>query len=351
MKYFIVTKNGPYFLGSFITTLLLQVSFVASLNAETLQPVFHLPLNCTPGDTCFVQNYVDTDPSSNYRDYMCGLRSYDDHKGTDFRLANIKMMYEGTEVVAAAPGIVRAIRDGMQDVNIRNIDPSSIKGREAGNSVVIRHKNGWESQYSHLLKGSVSVKAGDRVETGQVLGLVGMSGNTEFPHLHFSVRYRGRTIDPFTGEVVGSGCGISTENSLWDEITRKQLVYLSSGVLSGGFTDAYPDVRPYYENITNKTSLSANQKLIIFWIHIFGVQSGDKEELRIIDPDGNVIAEKIQTSRFNLAQEFKVLGKETDNTNWMPGIYQGNFKLYRTQDDQTTEIISKSFNVEILKAE
>ena len=107
-------------------------------------------------------------------------------------------------MLAAAAGVVKAVRDGVADVNVRVIGFGSVAGHECGNGVVIAHDGGWETQYCHLAKGSVRCTTGERVETGTPLGLVGLSGQTEFPHLHFSVRHNGATVDPFA--VWRDGC-------------------------------------------------------------------------------------------------------------------------------------------------
>src|SRR5690606_13748776 len=61
-------------------------------------------------------------------------------------------------------------------------------GRAVGGSqVMIDHGNGEYSFYAHLKPGSVRVKEGDTVETGAQLGLLGSSGNSTEPHLHFQV--------------------------------------------------------------------------------------------------------------------------------------------------------------------
>jgi murein DD-endopeptidase MepM/ murein hydrolase activator NlpD len=56
-----------------------------------------------------------------------------------------------------------------------------------GNYAVVDIGNGRYAFYAHMQPGSVRVKAGDKVTTGQVLGLLGNSGNTDTPHLHFHV--------------------------------------------------------------------------------------------------------------------------------------------------------------------
>ena len=150
-----------------------------------------VPVDCAFGSVCSVQNYVDLDPGPGRLDPGCGRLSYDGHDGTDIRVADLVAMRDGVSVVAAAGGVVKATRDGMPDVSVRDIGPEAVAGREAGNGVVIDHGRGWETQYSHLRSGSVSVKPGDRVEAGTPLGMIGLSGQTEFPHLHFTVRKDG----------------------------------------------------------------------------------------------------------------------------------------------------------------
>lgn len=56
-----------------------------------------------------------------------------------------------------------------------------------GNQVVLKHSNGEYSFYAHLIPGSLSVKKGDKVKRGQILGKVGNSGNSDGPHLHFQL--------------------------------------------------------------------------------------------------------------------------------------------------------------------
>jgi murein DD-endopeptidase MepM/ murein hydrolase activator NlpD len=71
-------------------------------------------------------------------------------------------------------------------------------GREAeyGRMVCVDHGHGYTSKYGHLHE--IHVKAGDRVQAGQVLGTVGTSGNTTGPHLHYEVRFYGRPVNPYS---------------------------------------------------------------------------------------------------------------------------------------------------------
>ena len=147
----------------------------AALANEGAQgPRFALPIDCVPGASCFVQNYVDHDPSPAWRDYACGARTYDGHDGTDFRVPSMAAVRAGVAVLAAADGVVAGVRDGMPDVSIRETGKEAVKDRECGNGLVLRHADGWETQYCHLAQGSVAVRRGQTVRAGERLGLVGL---------------------------------------------------------------------------------------------------------------------------------------------------------------------------------
>lgn len=96
------------------------------------------------------------------RDYQCGTLTYDGHNGTDFRVPTLAAQRAGVRVLAAATGRVLRVRDGVADV-LQPSNALSSDDRACGNGIVIAHAGNWETQYSHLAKGSVSVKPGDLV--------------------------------------------------------------------------------------------------------------------------------------------------------------------------------------------
>jgi murein DD-endopeptidase MepM/ murein hydrolase activator NlpD len=63
-----------------------------------------------------------------------------------------------------------------------------------GNLVVVSHEFGLSTRYAHLSR--FAVKAGDRVQRGDVIGYVGSSGRSTAPHLHYEVWANGRPINP-----------------------------------------------------------------------------------------------------------------------------------------------------------
>ncbi len=190
--------------------------------AAAAPPQLALPLSCQPGTTCWIVNYVDLDPGDGVRDYTCGVATYNTgthnaHNGTDFAIRDLKAMRDGVPVLAAAPGRVAGVRDGMADVSVRDTGPAAVANRECGNGVRIDHGDGWASQYCHMRSGSIAVAKGQTVTAGQPLGLVGLSGLSEFPHLHFQVDKDGVPTDPFIGEArtSASECGLG-EHQLWN---------------------------------------------------------------------------------------------------------------------------------------
>ncbi|WP_245316394.1 M23 family metallopeptidase [Chelatococcus daeguensis] len=176
-------------------------------------PVLQLPLACDIGRNCFIQTYVDADPSPLARDYMCGARAQDGHNGTDFRLPSMAAQRDGVDVLAAADGRVLRQRDGMADVPVAGSDHSAVQNTECGNGLVIDHGGVGETQYCHLAKGSLRLKPGEMVKAGQPVGRVGLSGLSQYPHVHFTVRHGGRIIDPFAHDASPGSCGAGA--SLW----------------------------------------------------------------------------------------------------------------------------------------
>lgn len=64
-----------------------------------------------------------------------------------------------------------------------------------GNTVIIQHDNGFESQYAHLSR-FANIKNGNRVKQGQTIAYVGSTGNSTGPHLDFRIKQNGRYINP-----------------------------------------------------------------------------------------------------------------------------------------------------------
>jgi len=289
-------------------------------------PVLGLPINCQVGVDCYIQNFVDHDHGPGWRDYTCGSLSYDGHNGTDFGVADLVTMKAGVDVLAASAGTVIAVRDGEPDLSVRQRGRNSLAGKDAGNSVRLRHSDGWETQYGHMKRGSITVRAGQKVESGTVLGQVGLSGNTEFPHVDFAVRHLGRPVDPFAP--AQQDCG-GSEKALWDPALVKTLSYRPTGLLIAGFSPELPRREQVDAGDYSATKLALDASSIVFWVVMFGLQEGDILEVRLSNTRGQVLSNSRKTVDSNKAMAFAFVGKRNTGEVWPTGTYTGRVILYR----------------------
>jgi murein DD-endopeptidase MepM/ murein hydrolase activator NlpD len=313
---------------SWLAGLLVLVAAIPVSPARADTPVFELPVACEMGKVCNIQNYFDHDPGPGRMDYACGRLGYDGHDGTDIRVPDVPTMRRGVAVIAAAPGVVKALRDGMDDVNIRKTGADAVKDRMAGNGVVIDHGDGWETQYSHMQKGSILVKRGQHVEAGDPLGLIGLSGMTEFPHVEFAVRHDGKPIDPFVGEAPFTACG-DARQPLWSAKALAQLAYRPTGGLIAGFADERPDPDAAQEGAYARTSLPADTPALVFWAELFGTAKGDVQRMRIDGPDGKPVVDKATPLTDDKVDWFAFTGRKRPADGWAPGTYTGTYTLSR----------------------
>lgn len=176
------------------------------------------------GISNFVDHNLTTSASgSSLLDYNCGTRTYDignyNHRGTDiftWPFPWIKMDNDEVKVVASKTGIVIDVIDNNYDRSCdfcNNCD---------WNAVYILHADGTVAWYGHLKENSIPTKVvkGVVVDQGETLGIVGSSGSSTGPHLHFelwdSQNYI-QIIDPFEGN-----CN-NIESSLWENQRRYRM--------------------------------------------------------------------------------------------------------------------------------
>lgn len=113
----------------------------------------------------------------------------------------------GATVISPCKGRVVELRNDLPDLN----PPRTDRQNPAGNHVVLAC-NGLEVELAHMQRGSIGVKPGDSLSTGDRIGLVGNSGNTSEPHLHI------HAVDPANGrgvEITLNGA-IPVRNHIFD---------------------------------------------------------------------------------------------------------------------------------------
>lgn len=309
---------------------LVSIAFALALAPEAhAAPALELPIACRPGEDCWVANYFDADPLAQASDFRCGPRSYDGHDGVDFALRDLARMHAGVAVRAAADGVVRAARDGMDDVALGAQPAQALAGRECGNGVVLQHGDGWETQYCHLRRGSVRVKPGDRVVAGDGIALVGLSGQTEFPHLHFALRHAGQRLDPFSGAGAAAGCE-APDRPLWRDAAR--LGYEPVALYNAGFAAGPPDIDAIRAGRRDDGPYAPDTPALVLWVDMFGVRAGDRVRLRIEAPDGSVLLDTWQAVERTQARRFVFAGVRLRTPRWLPGEHVGTVTLRRAGD-------------------
>ncbi|MFD2173606.1 M23 family metallopeptidase [Rhodobacter lacus] len=293
-----------------------------------------LPVACTLGESCYIQHYLDRDPGPGIVDYGCGSATYAGHDGTDFALPTRAAMATGVAVLAAAPGRVRAVRDGEADGAL--LSGESVAGKECGNGVVIDHAEGYQTQYCHLKRGSVAVKPGEQIAAGARLGLIGLSGAAEFPHLHLTVRKDGHEIDPFHPGAAPS-CDTAPADGLW----RAPLPYVGGGLLQAGLAAAPPDFDAVKAGLAAPATLPANAPLLL-WAYGYESRAGDLLTLRITGPGGFVFDHQTRLEKPQ-ALFYRYGGKRAPAGGLAPGPYSAEVVLTR----EGREIGRRQLGVEI----
>lgn len=253
-----------------------------SVDRSAMPPTFIWPMQQAPHFNYpgfyAISNYVDHDNTTNVLDYNCGSRTYDGHNGTDIRIAPFpwnKMSGSEVEIIAAAPGIIIAKSDG-------NTDQSCAWGSGIPwNSVFIQHANGTITWYGHMKSGSTTPKdTGEAVVAGEYLGLVGSSGNSTGPHLHFEVYDPGNNlVDPFQGV-----CNSLNNDTWW----LNQLPYFDSGVnrlMTSSQLWTSPSC-PQLSQLFEKEVFDQGDS-VYFSVHFRNDNAGNSAQVMVLEPDGD----------------------------------------------------------------
>lgn len=274
---------------------------------------FSMPIDCNLDQDCWIVNFPDVDQTEQAKDFTCGSRSYNNHKGTDFAVPDRLTMTRGVPVIAAADGTVERFRDGENDwppLDTPEINQARQKlfdqNRGCGNGVFVDHGNGWRSIYCHLKKGSIKVKRNQKVKAGDVLGYVGQSGFSQFPHVHFGIYKDQKVIDPFTGESLDAACG-QDPKPLWD--TDLGIGYDPVSFYAAGFKNGVPDFDAIKVDVSSPSSYGPDIDALTFWVALYGVLENDSIDIEVRDPFGLVFVRRNIVQESNKARQFYFVGK------------------------------------------
>ncbi|HEU5219908.1 MAG TPA: M23 family metallopeptidase [Gemmatimonadales bacterium] len=261
---------------------------------------FEAPIVGAPMTDVFYGAYLD----EGGRDYSCGPKLYGGHRGTDILLRNFRVQDSGVTVVAAAAGTVAATHDGEFDRNTSRED-------RMWNFVSVLHPDGRTSYYGHLRAGSLKVAVGQRVTPGSPLGLVGSSGNSNWPHLHFEVRIRDSVLDPWEGSC-------HPASSLW----RNQLDYQNRfQVLDTGILDKSVDgLQELLERPPDDAPITGRTGIVTVWAEFYNIHAALRVEYR--GPDGSLI----DSQNTPLVSTFSTIFVSVDLPAG-PGLSEGGYSL------------------------
>ena len=132
------------------------------------------------------------------------LRIWRAHRGVDFAAAT------GTPVQATGNGVV--IEREKQNTY--------------GNTIVVRHSNGWTTRYAHMNSFASGIRVGSQVDQGDVIGYVGMTGLATGPHLHYEMRVRGTPEDPLAIDLPAGDPVPKEQWDLWEAQSGVRLALL-----------------------------------------------------------------------------------------------------------------------------
>lgn len=314
----------------FIRVFLYLFLFVTSSYSNPI--VLNWPISCIINENCFIQQYMDIDESEGILDYAGGKATYNGHKGTDIRLKNIKAMKKGINVLSSAQGKVMGIRNNLRDKLVRNNkDRVNLKGKDCGNGVVISHANGWETQYCHMKRGSIVVKKGQMVSAGEILGEVGLSGLTQFPHLHISIRKNGKKIDPF-----------SLGANLWNKKLKDKLFYQPTRIINLAYANAALKMDDIESGKFQDFVPSSKSSSLVAYVRVINLKKGDRVRLIFTMAKQKMIAKTFDLIKKNKAQQMYFFGKKRPSSGWIKGRYKVEAQILRNEKILDNKIFEES---------
>ena len=254
-------------------------------NVKANNPLFAWPVKKADGlnyeSAWGIAQYVDHNLafSNQIEDYNCGTKTYDtsnyNHPGVDIFTWPFpwKLMdNDEAEVIAAAPGTIIAKYNGQYDRNCAF-------GSGFWNAIFIEPSDGSIAWYAHMKNGSLSSKnVGEDVIEGEFLGIIGSSGDSLGPHLHFEIHDADdNIIDPYSGT-----CNNFNQESWW-QIQKPYNNPNINALLTHSAMPIIPDC-PETET-TNESNKFDIDQTIYFGLYIRDPEIGSTANLKLIQPN------------------------------------------------------------------
>lgn len=222
------------------------------------------------GGDLSVPYYVDLDASGVRRDFDCTDLTFNDHEGTDPYARSFREQAIGVPVFAVLDGRVIDIRDGEPDENTNN-NPAL-----RANYITLRHGNNMTTEYVHLRRGSMPFGIGSVVSAGTQIGLMGSSGMSTAPHIHFEARYNDEAFEPMAGPC-------RPGRSFFVDPPPKSAEFALVGATLS--TLSFESVRPApYDDAPHTGTFVRGQQTIYFKADVANVGASTDYELQLLRP-------------------------------------------------------------------
>ncbi len=282
----------------------------------SLPSKFITPLAGTQNVDWVLGGYVDVnpkyfgdDPIDFFTDYQGNTPTTRDfHNGLDFPIANFAAQDAGVQVLAAAAGTVVEVHDGDFDRE------TFLQFANPGNYVFVDHGSGWVSSYYHLRRDSITVQVNDVVTAGQVLGLVGSSGNSGGSHLHFGIDHYDTPVDPFTAP---NDYFVSPLPYVIDPVLPNNL--LDFGVTNDIYDGVHTFLGPSFDEVREKVSdidvFPTSPQEVYAWAIFTSVEAGDTWRALLYRPDGTLVND-YANAMFTQPTDFEEDG-DTDGSDFL----------------------------------
>ena len=246
-----------------------------SLRTETnaLSSLKLYPVAGTLGRDFFIPYFVDLDRSPiSERDFLCRDYTFDGHTGHDPYIRSFREQDIGVPVFAPLDGTVLSVHDGEPDRNTDD-NPNAVS-----NSIVISHVAGYRTEFMHLKRGSITVAQGDTVRAGQQIALIGSSGQSAAPHLHWEVRVNNEPYEPFAGPCRPGG-------ALFERQPEVSQAAQAIGVAFSHSPFSNFDAAPF-DNAPRQSVYVQHSQTVYFRAEVANVRAGDTYTLSLTKPSG-----------------------------------------------------------------
>lgn len=297
--------------------LLCSVSLCSPLGADPLtedvtsarQPYPFVPLGGTLFDEVFGQNFVDLDTGPHLLDFSGGMATINGQTGEDFLLPSFSVQNIGVPVFAALDGTV------AQAVYTDPADHVTSGGTGAGNYVLLNHGAGQGTGYFSQAYGSGDsryqpLRPGQYVKAGTQIGLIGSSGVSTGPHLHFQSTLNGTIFEPFAGAA-------RPGPSWWvNQPPLRSEPYVESYAISPGtISNPAPN-----DDLPRQGAFPLGATQTGCWAVLHNLPASSTFRLRWLRPNGSVYQTDAGPLTFSGRDTFQRTVRYFWNYTWNPGL-------------------------------